>query len=153
MLRIDARWAYLDDPIAGSPYRVQVKWTYDRVTTGGTYHFEVDEEQANVHLADHVEITTPAKVEAFDPLWVQVSFPKPDQSTFSGTDLYAFALFQAPQGVSFLAPLTDAVSASPRQQTTESMQDHLTLNRHTRRSCMTVTTFTVRGASTCSPKM
>lgn len=104
---VDAHWDFLDDPNAGTPYRTHVKWQYERVTTGDTYFYAVDEEQANIHVVDHVTFETPATVHVFNPLWVHATFTKPDKSKFAGADLYAFALFESPGGQAFVEPLVD----------------------------------------------
>jgi hypothetical protein len=72
-----------------------------------TYTHSVTETQVNVHTAGDVEIDTPAVVHAFKPLWVHAKFQKKDGGYFKGTDLYAFTLFQAPEGLFFVEPLTD----------------------------------------------
>jgi hypothetical protein len=105
---VKAEWTLLDEPRAGQPYRTQVKWSYDRYTTGGTYHHEVDEVQTNIHVTEEVRVTTPATVSLNGgDLWVQASFIRPDGSSFTGPDLYAFALFRSPGGYYFLANLGD----------------------------------------------
>lgn len=102
-----ARWTLPQAPNAGQAYTADVDWTYSRFTTGRTYTHSVSETQTNVHVADGVKLDTPATVTAFDPLWVRATFFRPDGSAFTGTDLYAFALFRSPDGLFFVAPLTD----------------------------------------------
>ena len=46
-------------------------------------------------------------MQAFEPLWLRASFKRDNGDVFRGTELYAFVLFQAPQGLFFVEPLTD----------------------------------------------
>lgn len=59
---VKAHWKFIDPPNAGVPYRTKVKWHYDRITTGATYGYDVDEEQTNIHVVGNVEVDTPATV-------------------------------------------------------------------------------------------
>lgn len=104
---VTAHWTFLDEPRAGKAYRTQVKWAYERVTTGSSYHYDVEEEQTNIHVTKDVKVITPGTVTSPGSLWVQSTFTRPDSTVFSGPDLYSFALFQAPKGLYFLVPLTD----------------------------------------------
>ncbi|MEN2427972.1 choice-of-anchor X domain-containing protein [Chromobacterium vaccinii] len=105
--RVVAKWKMLEAPVAGKAYKTDVSWTYERFTTGKTYHYSVTETQVNVHAAGPVKVETPDVVHAFAPLWVRASFQRQDGTLFRGSDLYSFALFEAPQGLYFVAPLTD----------------------------------------------
>jgi hypothetical protein len=105
--RVTAKWTLPAAPSAGAPYTTDVSWTYQRFTTGASYDYTVNETQTNIHVATDVEVDTPATVQAFEPLWVRARFTREDGSYFSGSDLYTFALFQAPQGLYFVVPLTD----------------------------------------------
>ena len=105
--RVEARWKLLDEPHAGRPYRAHVGWSYERITTGGVYHHRVEEEQTNIHVTKDVTVVTPEAVGPSDVLWVRATFTRADSTLFTGPDLYAFALFRAPKGLYFLAPLTD----------------------------------------------
>ncbi len=105
--RVVAKWSLPEAPNAGKAYSADVSWTYERFTTGATYTHAVTETVVNVHVAGEVEIETPAVVHAFDPLWLRTKFQKKEGGYFAGTDLYAFVLFQAPQGLLFVEPLTD----------------------------------------------
>ena len=107
--KVRAEWKLLDPPFAGEPYRTRVSWTYDRFTTGAAYHYAVaDEEKANIHVTDHVTVTTPGTVSSSGgSLWVRAGFVRPDGTAFAGPDLYAFAIFEAPQGLMFVVPITD----------------------------------------------
>jgi hypothetical protein len=105
--RVVAKWSLPEAPNAGKAYPADVSWTYERFTTGSTYSHAVTETVVNVHVAGEVEIETPSLVHAFDPLWLRTKFQKKEGGYFAGTDLYAFVLFQAPQGLLFVEPLTD----------------------------------------------
>jgi len=105
--RVEARWKLLEEPYAGKPYRVNVRWAYERITTGDTYRHEVEEEQTNIHVTEEVTVVTPDAVGLSDRLWARATFKRPDSTLFRGPDLYAFALFRAPQGLYFVVPLTD----------------------------------------------
>lgn len=102
-----ADWTLAEAPNAGIPYATDIRWTYQRFTTGATYSHSVSETQVNIHVGGDVEIDTPATVEAFSQLWVRAKFNKTDGGLFKGTDLYSFVLFQAPGGLFFVEPLTD----------------------------------------------
>jgi hypothetical protein len=105
--RVVAKWSLPQAPSAGKSYTADVKWSYDRITSGKNYHYSVAETQTNIHLSDGVMVTIPATVQAFNPLWVKAKFLKTGKAFYKGTDLYAFALFRAPQGLFFVVPLTD----------------------------------------------
>jgi len=105
--RVVAKWSLPEAPNAGKAYPADVSWTYQRFTTGVTYTHSVIETQTNIHVAGDVEIDTPAVVHAFSPLWVRAKFQRKEGGYFKGTDLYAFVLFQAPEGLFFVEPLTD----------------------------------------------
>jgi hypothetical protein len=106
--RVVAKWALPQPPNAGKPYSCHVEWTYTRFTTGATYEHSVSETVTNVHLSDSVEVTTPATVHPYEPLWVQAKFAQHEGGQlFKGSDLYSFVLFRSPGGVFFVQPLTD----------------------------------------------
>jgi len=46
-------------------------------------------------------------VHAFEPLWCRAKFQKLDGGYFKGNELYAFAIFQSPGGLSFVVDLND----------------------------------------------
>lgn len=105
--RVVAKWELPEAPNAGKAYSADVKWTYQRFTTGATYQHSVTETQTNVHVAGPVQVETLPVIPAFKPLWVRSIFTREDGTRFKGTDLYAFVLFQAPQGLLFVESLTD----------------------------------------------
>lgn len=106
--RVVAKWDLPEAPNAGTAYPADVKWTYQRFTTGKTYTYSVTETQTNIHVAGPVEVDTPKVVHTFEPLWVHAKFQTSDSGYFAGNELYAFALFQAPNnGLFFVANLTD----------------------------------------------
>ncbi|WP_426077710.1 choice-of-anchor X domain-containing protein [Janthinobacterium sp. PSPC3-1] len=105
--RVVAQWVLPEAPNAGRPYTADIKWQYERFTSGGTYQHAVSETQVNIHVAGPVETDTPAVVQAFEPLWLRASFQRENNDLFRGNELYAFALFQAPQGLYFVQPLVD----------------------------------------------
>lgn len=103
-----AEWELDEPPNAGQPYRANVKWEYTRFTTAGSYSHSVEEIQTNIHVAGEPELELPPTVQALDPLWVRVKFPKTNSVLFKGAELYAFALFRSPGGLHFVVTLTDA---------------------------------------------
>ncbi len=106
--QVVAKWSLPDAPNAGKAYTADVKWTYTRFTTGQTYTYSVSETQTNIHVSDGVELDTPAVVHAYSPLWVRAKFQKTGGAYFKGPELYAYAVFQAPNnGLFFVVPLTD----------------------------------------------
>jgi hypothetical protein len=106
--RVVAKWALVEAPSAGRPYPADISFRYERFTTGASYAFGVTETQANIHVAGPVEVEAPPVVHAFEPLWVRCRFHRADAGLFQGAELYAFALFQAPNdGLYFVVPLTD----------------------------------------------
>ncbi|MFY1675118.1 hypothetical protein ACN27G_35145 [Plantactinospora sp. WMMB334] len=105
--RVEAHWRLLDEPHAGRAYRTQVEWAYQRITTGATYQHAVSEEQTNVHVTEDVKVIIPDTVASPGLLWVRSTFTRPGGAPYAGPELYAFALFRAPQGLYFLVPLTD----------------------------------------------
>lgn len=107
--KVDAHWTFVDPPNAGVPYKTKVQWKYERITTGATYNYSVDEEQVNIHVVDHVEVDTPPTVHRWNPLWARTKFTKPDGTLFRGPDLYTFCFFRSPDpnGLYFIAPLVD----------------------------------------------
>lgn len=107
--RVVAKWTLPDPPGAGAPYRTDVRWRYERFTTGATYAHEAVEQQTNTHVADHVEVITPATIDAPADgwLWVRAKFVRPGGAPFRGPELYTVALFRSPGGVFFRGELED----------------------------------------------
>lgn len=105
--RVVAEWKLANAPNAGVPYTADIAWTYQRFTSGASYQHAVSETQVNVHVAGPVATESPPQVQAFNPLWVRCRFTREDGSLFKGNELYAFVLFQAPQGLYFVESLTD----------------------------------------------
>ncbi len=105
--RVDAKWSLPEAPNAGRAYPADVNWTYQRFTSGATYTYSVSETQTNIHVAGDVEVEAPPVIHAFKPLWVRAKFQKKDEGYFKGSDLYAFVLFEAPGGLTFVQPLSD----------------------------------------------
>lgn len=105
---VTARWKLPQAPNAGRPFAAEAEWTYQRFTTGEAYSHSVSETQTNVHVAGDVEVETPVRLTEFATLWVRARFKRIDgESHFVGTELYAFALFQAPGGLTFVVDLAD----------------------------------------------
>jgi len=104
---VEAAWTLSQPPAAGVAYAVDVQWTYTRQTTGGSSNHSVTETQVNVHVSEGIQVESPAKVSAFDPLWVRARFSRSGDKLYSGTDLYAFALFRSPGGLYFVVSLSD----------------------------------------------
>lgn len=104
-------WEYLQPPNAGDAYTTHVRWRYERLTTGRSYDYEVDEEQTNLHTLENVEVQTPGQIVLADnePLWVQARFHRPGGTLFTGPDLYALCFFQSPgpDGAMFQSLLLD----------------------------------------------
>lgn len=95
-------------PNAGTAYPVDVKWTYQRVTDSNTYSYSVDEQQINIHVSDGVEVMAPTVHHAFEkPLVIGARFKKTGDQIFTGSELYAFALLQSPDGHYFKIDLID----------------------------------------------
>lgn len=107
--RVDAVFEYPDTaPLAGEPYPVKIKWTYDRITTGNTYQHAVDEVQHNVHVSGPVTLAVPAVHHAFqEPLVIEAKFEREDGNLFTGDDLYAFCLLRSPDDMYFFVDLLD----------------------------------------------
>lgn len=105
--KVVAKWSLAEAPNAGKAYPADVEWTYTRFTTGKTYEYSVSETQTNVHVLDGVKVETPATVRPFNPLWVRAQFDKGRGDLFKGSQLYAFAFFEAPGGLYFVVPMTD----------------------------------------------
>lgn len=105
--KVVAKWSLSEAPNAGVAYPADVSWTYTRFTTGGSYEYSVNETQTNTHTSDSVEVTAPNQVKAYGQLWAKAKFHRIGGALFKGPELYAFALFRAPQGLYFVVPLTD----------------------------------------------
>lgn len=107
--KVDALFAYPTGFVtAGTPYPVDVKWKYERVTTGNTYSFSASETQKNIHTNGGVEVVAPAVHHAFAaPLVIESLFKREDGKFFSGDDLYAFCLLRSPDDMYFLIALVD----------------------------------------------
>lgn len=105
--KVVAEWSLAEAPNAGRAFPADVKWEYTRFTTGQTYTHSVAETQTNVHLCDGVEVVTPAQIKSYEKLWVNARFSRSGETLYKGIDLYAFALFRAPQGLFFVVPLSD----------------------------------------------
>jgi len=95
-------------PNAGAPYPVDVKWEYQRITTGNTYAHSVTETQTNIHVNGGVEVEVPSVHHAFaEPLIIKARFKRENGKLFVGEDLYAFSLLRSPDDMYFLVNLTD----------------------------------------------
>jgi hypothetical protein len=95
-------------PNAGLPYPIHVRWNYERVTTGNTYAYSVEETPTNIHVNGGVEVEVPAVHHAFSkPLIIKARFKREDGQLFRGEDLYAFALLRSPDDMYFLVDLVD----------------------------------------------
>lgn len=105
--KVVAKWTLAEAPQAGKPYKTAIDWSYERFTSAGNFSHAVSETQTNIHVAGEVQIEVPKVVHAFEPLWCRARFAKVDGSLFAGHELYAFAIFQSPGGVSFVVDLTD----------------------------------------------
>ena len=108
--KVDVAFSYPHDaPVAGKPYPVHVDWKYQRITTGNSYDYGVEETQTNIHVSDGVEVEVPALLHAFSqPLVIAARFKREDGKPFYGPDLYAFALLRSPgNGMYFLVDLLD----------------------------------------------
>jgi hypothetical protein len=107
--RLDAVFGYpAGAPNAGVPYPVDVKWEYQRITTGGTYTYSVQETQKNIHVNGGVEVEVPATHHAFaEPLVIRARFKRGADGLFAGEDLYAFSLLRSPDNIYFLLNLVD----------------------------------------------
>lgn len=108
--RVDVKFDYPDAAlVAGKPYPVHAVWEYERLTSGNTYNYGVDEIQTNIHVNGGVEVEVPAVHHAFArPLEIKARFKREDGKLFSGPDLYAFALLRSPnEGMYFLVDLLD----------------------------------------------
>ena len=106
---VDVTFDYPDGaPQAGKPYPVHVKWDYQRITTGKTYHYSVEETQKNIHINGGVEVEVPAVHHAFsEPLIIKSRFKREDGKLFAGDELYAFALLRSPDDMYFFVDLGD----------------------------------------------
>lgn len=95
-------------PKAGLPYTVNVKWKYQRITTGKTYTYSIGETQKNTHLNGGVIVNVPAIHHAFDsPLIIKSQFKRPTEGYFAGDDLYVFSLLCSPDNMYFIIDLSD----------------------------------------------
>jgi hypothetical protein len=106
---VQAHWKFLEAPNAGVPYKTDVKWRYERRTTGKTYTYEVSEQQTNIHVADNVEVDTPPTVSSKGTLWAHAKFTKQGGSLYKGPELYTICFFKSPAPTSyyFQVPLLD----------------------------------------------
>ena len=95
-------------PNAGVAFPVDVKWEYQRITTGDTYTHSVEETQKNIHVNGGVEVELPLVHHAFaEPLIIKARFKREDGNLFVADDLYAFALLRSPDDMYFLVNLAD----------------------------------------------
>ena len=108
---VTADWEYVQPPNAGDAYTTRVRWTYERVTTGRTYEYGVEEEQVNLHTVGQIDVETPDRISLADndPLWVRARFHRPDGTLFAGAEVYGLCFFRSPGpgGAMFQASLTD----------------------------------------------
>lgn len=106
---VDVTFNYPDGaPQAGKPYPIDVKWDYQRITTGKTYNYSVEETQKNIHVNGGVEVEVPTVHHAFaEPLVIKSRFNNVDGELFAGEDLYVFALLRSPDDMYFLVDLGD----------------------------------------------
>lgn len=102
-------WTYDQAPNAGVAYTTHVAWSYERVTTGATYTYQVEEDRTNVHVVDGVQVDTPATVPSGGLLWAEAMFTMPGGARYAGPDLYTICFFKSPgpNGLYFQVPLVD----------------------------------------------
>lgn len=95
-------------PNAGVAFPVDVKWEYQRITTGNTYTHSVEETQKNIHVNGGVEVEVPSVHHAFaEPLIIKARFKREDGKLYVGDDLYTFSLLRSPDDMYFLVNLVD----------------------------------------------
>lgn len=95
-------------PQAGVNYPVNVKWEYQRITTGKTYTHFVEEVQVNTHLTSDVYVEVPSIHEAFkESLIIKARFKRTNDELYTGEDLYAFSLLRSPNDMYFFINLSD----------------------------------------------
>jgi hypothetical protein len=106
---VQAHWKFVDPPNAGVAYKTDVKWHYERKTTGATYTYDVQEQQTNIHVVDNVEVDTPATLSANGTLWAHAKFTKPGGVLYQGPELYTICFFRSPDPTAyyFQVPLLD----------------------------------------------
>jgi len=106
--QVDLTITYSQPPNAGQPYKVQVDWTYTRVTDQNSYPYSVSEEQTNLHTLGKLVVDAPSPIQAFqDPFTFGCQFIREDGTPFMGSQLYAYALVVSPKKVAFRIPLLD----------------------------------------------
>ncbi|WP_436927771.1 choice-of-anchor X domain-containing protein [Halosimplex amylolyticum] len=98
--RLDAEISY-GEPIAlGRPFAADVKWTYTRQTTGGTYTHSVSETNTNQHVLSRYEIRAPDVVDTGqrDPFVVEAEFFDEDGNQVTGDELFVQCILAGPNG-------------------------------------------------------
>ena len=106
---VDAKFSYPEGPPnAGEPFKVDISWGYERVTTGNNYTHNVSETQTNIHVSKGMEIHAPATHNVYSgPLTFGVKFLNANGDSFVGEQLYAIAALRSPQGRFFVIGLQD----------------------------------------------
>lgn len=98
--KVNLKIGYPEPVALGRPFAVKADWTYERVTTGGSYTYAVSETNNNVHVVSQYEIDAPDVVLVYkrEPWIVRAKFLDADGNGFRGEQLFVQCFLAGPAG-------------------------------------------------------
>jgi len=93
-------FSYRDPIQPGTPFAVDNKWTYTRVTTGNTYTFSATDTNNNVHVLSHYEVQFPNVIHLYkrEPFIVTAQFFDRNGEQLRGDQLFVQCILNGPHG-------------------------------------------------------
>jgi hypothetical protein len=98
--RVEAQVSYIAPVALGTPFPIDVKWQYQRFTSGNTYSYEVSETQHNVHVLSKYLIKAPDVVRTYlrEHFVVEAQFFDKDKKQLRGGQLFVQCFLVGPTG-------------------------------------------------------
>jgi hypothetical protein len=98
--KVNLKIGYPEPVALGRPFAVKADWTYERITTGGSYTYAVSETNTNVHVVSKYEIDAAdiARLYRREPWIVRARFFDGDGKAFRGEQLFVQCFLAGPAG-------------------------------------------------------
>lgn len=93
-------FTYPEPVIPGTPFAVEAKWTYTRLTTGATYTFSSTDMNKNVHVLTRYNVEFPNIIRLYEqqPFIVTAQFFDKDNQQLRGDQLFVQCILAGPHG-------------------------------------------------------
>jgi hypothetical protein len=106
--QVKASFRYPQPPNAGVAYAVDTDWTYSRTTNRRTLTHSVTETRRSVHVLQNLIVKAPDRIVDYKPEFViTATFQRDASRRYSGPELHAFAVVNAPSGDEYRVVLHD----------------------------------------------